>query len=127
MLKYIEQKTGNADNGPAWIVRVKVSKSGRTVYFNGRALKRIDGGGIAGNHSDLESGDEYWVSGIKKRGVNRHWEGSGVIMIEASAVPEYLQLVGRNHLDVSQFRIIRDFPEPDPAMFYARENLELNP
>jgi hypothetical protein len=48
-------------------------------------------------------------------------------MIEASAVPEYLQLVGRNDLDVSQFRIIRDFPEPDPAMFYALENQELNP
>ena len=38
MLKYIEQKTGYADNGFAWIARVKLSKSGRTVYFNGKAL-----------------------------------------------------------------------------------------
>jgi hypothetical protein len=90
MLKYIEQKTGYADNGPAWIARVKVSKSGRTVYFNGRALKRIEGGGVGGNHIDLDSGDEYWVSGVSKRGVNRHWAGSGTIMIEASAVPAYL-------------------------------------
>jgi hypothetical protein len=126
MLKYIEHKSGAAENGPAWIARVKVSKSGRTVYFNGRALKRIDGGGISGNHFDLESGDEYWVSGIKKRGVNRHWAGSGVIMIEASAVPEYLEVVGRSKIDSSQFRIVRDFPEPDPATFYAHENQELN-
>ena len=40
MLKYIELKTGYNDNGPAWIGRVKVSKSGCTLYFNGRALKR---------------------------------------------------------------------------------------
>jgi hypothetical protein len=43
MLKYIEQKAGHADNGPAWIARVTFSKSGRTVYFNGMALKRISG------------------------------------------------------------------------------------
>ena len=77
MLKYIERKTGYADNGPAWIARVRLSKSGRTVYFNGKALKRTGGQGIPGNHRDIETGDEYWVSGVKKRGVNRHWAGSG--------------------------------------------------
>jgi len=56
MLKYIERKTDLGDNGPAWIAWVKVSKSGRTIYFNGKALKRIAGGGVAGNHFDLESG-----------------------------------------------------------------------
>lgn len=30
-LKYIELKTGYNDNGPAWIARVKVSKSGRGI------------------------------------------------------------------------------------------------
>ena len=33
MLKYIELKTGYSDDGPAWIGRVKMSRSGRTVYF----------------------------------------------------------------------------------------------
>ena len=127
MLKYIEQKTGHADDGPAWIARVTLSKSGRTVYFNGRALKRINGGGVAGNYIDVESRDEYWVSGVKKRGTNRHWAGSGAIMIEASAVPEYLQLIGSNELDRSQFHVVPDFPETDPAMFYERENQVMNP
>jgi len=31
---YIELKTGYSDNGPAWIGRVRYSKSGRTIYFN---------------------------------------------------------------------------------------------
>ena len=127
MLKYIEQKTGYADNGPAWIARVTMSKSGRTVYFNGHALKRIYGRGVAGNHIDIESRDEYWVSGVKKRGVNRHWAGSGAIMIEETAVAEYLELIGRNELDVSQFRVVRDLPETNPATFYERENRVLNP
>lgn len=127
MLKYIEQKTGHADNGPAWIAHVTLSKSGRTVYFNGKALKRLSGGGIAGNHFDMETGDEYWISGVKKRGVNRHWAGSGAIMIETSAVQEYLQLAGQPALDARRFRVVDDMQKTDPSKFYDRENQARNP
>lgn len=48
MIKYIELKTGHNDSGPAWVARVKLSRSGRTVYFNGKALKRAHGGGVCG-------------------------------------------------------------------------------
>jgi hypothetical protein len=40
-LRYIELKSGHADNGPAWIGYVKYSQTGRTVYFNGRGLLRL--------------------------------------------------------------------------------------
>ena len=50
---YIEQKTGYGDSGPAWISHVAFSKSGSTIYFNGKALKRMHGGGIAGNFAIL--------------------------------------------------------------------------
>ena len=56
MLRYIELKTGYDENGPAWIGRVRTSRSGQTVYFNGRALKRD---GLPGNYYDLESNDIY--------------------------------------------------------------------
>ena len=127
MLKYIEQKSGHADDGPAWIARVILSKSGRTVYFNGKALKRLSGGGVAGNHFDIDTGDEYWISGVKKRGVNRHCAGSGAIMIEASALNEYLLLAGQTVLDASQFQIVADIPATDPSKFYDRENEVLDP
>ena len=78
------------------------------MYFNGKALKRLSGGGVAGNHFDIGTGDEYWVSGVKKRGVNRHWAGSGAIMIEASAVTEYLLLVGQPALDTARFQVVPD-------------------
>jgi len=124
MLKYIELKSGHDDNGPAWIARVKVSRSGRTVYFNGKALKRASGSG-AGNHYDIDSGLEYWVSGIKKNGLDRHWAGSGLVAIETSAVPEYLQLVGATELDRSTFKVIADLEEPDPSKFHDLENESL--
>ena len=85
-LMYIELKSGHQDNGPAWIGRAKLSKSGRTVYFNGRAFKRAVRGGIQGNHFDFETGEEYWLSGVKKDGTDRHWAGTGKIKIDAAVV-----------------------------------------
>jgi hypothetical protein len=99
MLKYIELKTGYADNGPAWIARVGLSKSGRSVYFNGRTLQRGPGSDSRGNHHDAETGEGYWISGVKRDGKDRHWAGAGIVQIEAEAVEEYLHITGRNQLD----------------------------
>src|SRR5262245_61057582 len=125
MLKYIELKSGFADNGPAWIAHVKLSKSGRTVYFNGLALKRAGGGLPGGNHYDLATAQTYWVSGVKKNGADRHWAGSGKIAIETSAVPEYLRITGQAVLDRGRFIVVPDFPEADPAEFTGVENAPL--
>ena len=122
MLKYIELKTDQQDQGPAWIARVTLSKSGRTVYFNGKALKRVAGGGAVGNHFDLETGDEYWVSGAKRDGTDRHHSGRGVIWIETSAVAEYLEHTGETAIDRARFRVIPDLAQTDPTRFVAREN-----
>jgi hypothetical protein len=125
MLKYIELKSGYHDNGPAWIARVKVSSSGRTLYFDGKALKRTSRGGSGGNYYDLESGEDYWVSGIKKNGLDRHWAGSGLVAIEAGAVPEYLRLVGATQLDLAKLKVIKDLEDPEPSKFYDLENKKL--
>jgi hypothetical protein len=65
MIRYIELKSGYHDDGPEWIARVAVSKSGRTLYFNGMALKRSTQL-ASGNYYDIETSDSYWVSGVKK-------------------------------------------------------------
>jgi hypothetical protein len=124
MLKYIELKTGYHDNGPAWIGRVKLSQSGRTVYFDGRALKQGARSG-GGNFYDLETGDIYWVSGVKREGGDRHWAGSGKITIEAAAIDEYLALIEESSLDMSRFVISHDIRETDPAQFIERQNMPL--
>ncbi len=124
MLMYIELKTGYNDNGPAWIGRVRMSRSGRTVYFNGKAFKRSSRGS-RGNHYDLETGEMYWISGVKQDGSDRHWAGSGKVIIEAAAVDEYLRITGAGELDKSRF-VVSDQIEPaDPSRFYELENRKL--
>jgi hypothetical protein len=90
---YVELKSGFADSGPAWIGWVEFSKTGRTVYYRGRALRRMKGGGIAGNHVDVETGEEYWVSGVKKNGQDRHWAGTGTVSIDPDAADEYQRIL----------------------------------
>ena len=124
MLKYIELKTGYNDNGPAWIGRVKVSKSGRTLYFNGRALKK-GVRGVSGNYTDARTREVFWVSGVKKDGSDRHWAGSGKVLIEAGAVEEYLSLVGQTELDGTRFTVTDAIQETDPADFLELENSSL--
>jgi hypothetical protein len=120
MLKYIELKTGYADNGPAWIAQVQLSKSKTTVYFNGKALAR--GNGVQGNHVDLETHEEYWISGVKKDGTDRHWAGAGVVWIEASVVDEYLRLVGQTTLDPKRLKVVPDLPATDIENLHLRAN-----
>ena len=50
------------------------------------------------NYIDIENGDEYWISGLKKKESNRHWDGHGKIMIDRRAVNEYLTLVDEKEL-----------------------------
>lgn len=125
VLKYIEKCTGTNHNGPAWIAYVQASKSGRTIYFNGHALQRAAKGYGEGNHFDVETGEAYWISGVKTRGSNRHRAGSGHILVEKSAVPELLALSGEPSLDESLYRVTPDLPRTDPQKFTALLNEKL--
>ena len=122
LLKYIERCTGTNHNGPAWIAYVQTSKTGRTIYFNGRALQRAAKGYGQGNHFDVETGEAYWISGVKTRGSNRHWAGSGHILVEESAVSELLALLETPALDTSVFRVTPDLPRTDSQKFNALLN-----
>jgi hypothetical protein len=72
-LMYIELKSGYSDNGPAWIGLVEFSQTGQTIYFDNKALKKLKIPGPYANHYNVETGEEYWVSGVKKNGQDRHW------------------------------------------------------
>ena len=125
VLKYVERCTGGGNHdGSAWIAWVNLSRSGRTLYFNGRALQAGDRGDLGGNHYDRETREGYWVSGVKKSGTNRHWAGSGVILVERSAVPELLALTGAAELDGTRYRVTADLPFTDPKEFVGRFNEE---
>lgn len=122
-LMYVELKSGFNDNGPAWIGKVAYSKSGQTIYFNGRAFKK--GSGINGNYYDLETGDEYWISGVKKKGHDRHWAGSGKIMIDKDCIDEYLSIIGKIALDDRNFVIVTLKPAMPSEKFHEAENRKI--
>ena len=118
MLRYVELKSGHSDNGPAWIGYVTPSKTGRTLYFNGRGLMKLKGqrrGAMGGNYVDMETGESYWVSGVKKNGEDRHWAGSGRVLIEEAAVSDYLKAVGAKTLDTSRCEVTDSITQTDIA------------
>ena len=110
-IRYIELKTGYNDNGPAWIGNVKESKSGKTIYFNDHAFQKYHG--AYSNYIDIETGDEYWISRVKKNGEDRHWAGSGKITIDRKVIGEYLAIVNADKLDDSKY-IIADIEDVFP-------------
>jgi len=122
VLRYIELKSGHGDSGPAWIELVEMSRTGTTVYFDNRALKRLKGGGISGNFFDLESGEEFWISGVKKNGEDRHWAGSGRVLVERAAVEEYLAVRSVDVLDPRRYEITDAVKPSDVQRFKELEN-----
>jgi len=126
-LKYIELKSGFADNGTAWIGLVSFSKSGRTIYFDGKAFQSLNGMGISGNYFDLESGEEYWISGVKKDMTDRHKFGGGKIYVEKRILSEYLQTIGKAELPKTDYELIEVETEKPIERINELENAKAEP
>ena len=102
-IKYLELKSGFSHDGPAWIGLVSFSKSGKTIYFDGKAFQSLNGTGISANYFDLESGNEYWISGVKKDMSDRHKFGGGKIFAEKRILTDYLKIIGKSELPKSEY------------------------
>jgi hypothetical protein len=87
---YVENKGGDIDGVAARIGWVTFSKTGQSVYYRGRTLLKANG--ISGNFLDVDSREEYWISGVKKRGSNVHWAESVSVEIDDDAREEYQKL-----------------------------------
>jgi len=87
-LMYVENKDGLIYGANARVAWVSFSRIGRTVYYRGREFGRSNG--VSGNFMDVSTREEYWISGVKKRGSNAHWAESGIkVLIDADATEEY--------------------------------------
>ncbi len=68
-IMWIENKSdGNGLSGPARIGKVSFSKSGKSIKYNGKTFQSLKGSGYKANYYELESGDEFWISGCRKDG-----------------------------------------------------------
>jgi len=76
-------------------------------------LKGQRRGALGGNYVDMATGESFWVSGVKKNGQDRHWAGSGKVLIEAEALSEYLDNINAKSLDTWRCEITRSIAQTD--------------
>ena len=100
---YIEHK-GDRISGSARIGRVVYSKSGQSLYYQGRRFQTLTGRGFKSNYFELDTGDHYWISGCKKLGGDRLYPGT--IEIDENVREEYWLKIRKKPEDVAK-KIIR--------------------
>ena len=101
---YIEKVTkGSNHDDEARIAKVSYSKTGQTIYYKDKKLKRIKGA-VTANYEDEATGELYWVSGVKKDGSNRHRCGSGVIVVDKEAKNEFLLIKGEGIINNKNYK-----------------------
>ena len=61
----------------------------------------------------MATGESFLVSGVKKNSQDRHWAGSGKVLIEAAALSEYLGTINAKTLDTSRCEITQSIVQTD--------------
>lgn len=87
-IMYIERKAGEL-TGEARIGRVAFSKTGKTLAYRDLNFQSLKGSGFKSNYVELESGEEYWISGCKKDGSDRLYGERVPISIDDDVRAEY--------------------------------------
>lgn len=103
-IMYIERKDDGL-TGPARIGRVTFSQTGKSIYYQGRLLQSLKGSGFKANYFDAATGEQYWISGCKKRGGDTLY--GGVVEIDEDVREEYWTKI-RNQPDNSQANQSKD-------------------
>jgi len=92
-IMYIEDKSGQLA-GPARIGRVTFSKTGKSLYYNGKTFRSLKGSGFKANYYDVDSGKHFWISGPKRNGADGLY-GPRPTPIDEDVREEYWALIRR--------------------------------
>lgn len=87
-IMYIEHKD-ELRGGEARIGRVFFSKRGKTLRYGGREFQSLKGRALKANYFEVESGDEYWISGCKGDGTDRLYGERVPVEIDEDVRVEY--------------------------------------
>ena len=101
-IMYLENKEKESGESPR-IGRVDFSKTGRTIYYRGLAFRSLKGQGIIGNYYEIETGQEYWISGCRKDGNDTLF--GGIVEIDNDVRKEYWTTIRQrpNRIDEGQY------------------------
>jgi len=84
---FVQLKTGfDIDRGPSWIGWVDFNRTWQTARFHDRELRR--GRAFDSNFFDVETGEEYWLSGPKRDRTDLRY-GPGQPEVESDALAAY--------------------------------------
>jgi hypothetical protein len=87
-IMYMERKAGKL-TGDARIGRVTFSKSGQTLYYRGQTFRSLKGAGFKSNYLEIDSGEDYWISGPRKDGADRLYGERIPVEIDDDVREEY--------------------------------------
>ena len=93
-IKYIECKAGGM-TGNARIGRMTFSKTGRTLYYRGQRFQSLKGAGFKSNYYNVDTGEDYWISGPKRNGGDTLYGGSTPVEIDDDVREEYWRDIRR--------------------------------
>ena len=91
-IMYIENKS-NGLEGVACIGRVYFSKTKKTLYYRGIRFQSLKGMGSKANYYNIQTGDEYWISGPKKDQNDRLYGGNKGVTVDDDVKDEYLKFI----------------------------------
>jgi hypothetical protein len=85
-IMYVETRWSDNRMKAGRVARVRFSKTGRTLYLDGRMFEAIG----MGEYRETESGESYWFSGPRKDGNDRKGVSRGVLIeIDEAVRREY--------------------------------------
>ncbi|MBX3431555.1 MAG: hypothetical protein KF779_18365 [Hyphomonadaceae bacterium] len=88
-IMYIENKTSGL-NGSAWIGRVTFNRTGKSLTYRGRTFQSLKGAGFKANYFDVETGEQFWISGPRRDGADRLYSASSAaVLIDDDVAEEY--------------------------------------
>lgn len=91
-IMYIESKGGGL-TGPGRVGRVTFSKTGSTIYYQGRSFRRVRA--FKHNYEEVATSQPYWISGPKRNGGDALYGGSLPVEIDEDVREEYWRDIRR--------------------------------
>jgi hypothetical protein len=86
---YGPESLGGGLHGSARIGRVTFTRTGATLHYRGRNFQSLKGNGFKANYFDVETGEQYWISGPRRDGADRLYKSDWPVEIDEDAREEY--------------------------------------
>jgi hypothetical protein len=75
--------------GSARIGRVTFTRTGATLQYRGKSFQSLKGSGFKANYVDIETGEQYWISGPRRDGADRLYKSDWPVEIDEDVREEY--------------------------------------